>query len=237
MKLYSKISALGAVALMMTAFASADSLQTIQIGSYGTGQFNQGNVNTAMTYGASGSTVNILPGTVWNGELTGVSSWVSYGQTGPTTPEGSQPGGHYVPNGIYTFSTSFDLTGAATAFSLSVLADDTVEVLLDGNTADPLFTYAAGGNSTCQDNQPNCTVVDTITNLTDPSVLALLGSGEHSLTFLVKQTNSIDMGLDFAGSITEDPSAPTPEPNTLLLLGTGLMGSAGALFRRMRSAA
>ena len=31
--------------------------------------------------------------------------------------------------------------------------------------------------------------------------------------------------------------APTPEPNTLLLLGTGLMSSAGALYRRRRKAA
>src|SRR5260370_38082088 len=47
MKLISKISALGAVVLLSTAFASAD---TIQLGSYATGQSNLGNANTAINF-------------------------------------------------------------------------------------------------------------------------------------------------------------------------------------------
>ena len=68
------------------------------------------------------------------------------------------------------------------------------------------------------------------------SVLAALTGGTHTLTFEVLQLASIDMGLDFESTITTAPSTVTPEPSTLLLLGTGLFGSAGALMRRMKVA-
>ena len=90
MKLHSKLCALGAGLVLMTAFASAD---TIAIGSYGTGQSNMGNSNSAMSFNVglstpvpgvvlTSSTSNISPGGVWNSTLTSTSSWISYGQTG-----------------------------------------------------------------------------------------------------------------------------------------------------------
>jgi len=61
-----------------------------------------------------------------------------------------------------------------------------------------------------------------------------LGGGIHTLEFDVQQTGLVYEGLDFYGSITSQ--SPVPEPGTLMLLGTGLIGSASTLMRRIRKA-
>jgi hypothetical protein len=206
-----------------------------------------GNSNTAMSFNVAASTPvpgvvltsateNILPGTVWNSSLTGTSSWISYGQTGPTTPRTGQPGGFYAPNGDYIFTTQFTLNGNATAYTLNLLADDTVEVYLDGNTANLLVGFAPGLNGTCQVALPNCETVLTLNQTNTPGGLAFLTAGTHVLDFDVKQIASFDMGLDFTGTITTNTTTnPIPESSTLLLFGIGLIGSAGFLLRKRRA--
>jgi hypothetical protein len=138
-------------------------------------------------------------------------------------PQSGPTGNSVNPNGVYTYTSTFTTLGGAYYGFLSILGDDTLDLYLNGVKL--ISAGALGTNSHCADGPANC-----ITPATYYFNGYVLAAGVNTLTFNVQQTALVYQGLNFYGTL-----APTPEPSTLLLFGTGLIGSAGLLLRRMRA--
>jgi hypothetical protein len=219
-----KLTILGAVLAASTTIACAN---PIQLGSYATGGSSQGNSNTALslagvdltgsmptglgTLSAPGSntTYALNPGSVWASALSN-STWVGEASTaGP----GSGSGFVNPAYGYYEFTSTFAATAGLYSGTLDVLADDTVEVLLNGSVLVPFG--ALGDDGHCAQNAPGCV------SGTEASLLltGLSLDASNTLEFIVEQAGiqsgapgSDPSGVDFNACLT-----PTPEPGSLLL--------------------
>ncbi len=237
MNCVARISALAMIAAVSATVASAG---TINLDSYGTsGSQASGAANTALTfigynsstaYATSGGSLTaggasyslVLPSdqTTWASALPG-SFYVS-------NNPGDGPGGsHQEANGTYVYTSTFSLASGTYAGTLSLLADDTATIKLNGIT---VFSAAtASGYPHCAAAVPNCMTVDTASLYNSLFNTGTGIAGLNTLEVDLVQGGSDRLGVDFSGSIT-----PTPEPNSLVLLGSGVVGSAGAILRRLR---
>jgi hypothetical protein len=200
------------LSLLAAAFAAASQATTIQLAS-----------SAANTTNNSGNpTVNIIKNPAWADPLAG-SSWVSTGSTG----DPSAPGYVVFPNGTnILFSQTFLLDGIIDSASLSVMADDTAAVFVNGTK---IFAESTGpSNISCAATPIGCLVSTTKTFSTADLKPYLATGAVNTISFQVFQVDKSSFGLDYAGQIVThsgiNPQTPTPEPGTLGLLGVALGG-------------
>lgn len=151
------------------------------------------------------------------------SDWISYGSTG----DHSDPGYFSPRNGtVVTFTTSFVLEGAITGGELTVLADDSTSVILNGHQ---LIAADKKPGSRCAGRPIGC-LTSTEGVFTFADLAPFLIDGINTLKFGVVQVNGSSFGLDFAGTFEDG----TPEPATVAFIGAGLIALLALRGRKAR---
>lgn len=212
----------GALIALVFSFAiTSVHADTITLDSVGTA------IDPGQTNGM-GSTIAIAQDPLWAAPLAG-SSWVSF-----TNTSDLRNGSSYVelPNGTtVAFYDTFNIVGTATGGTLTVMADDTSNVILNGHLLVGAASSVGNSYAVCSDFAIGCL---NGTALTINLPTSFLQSGANTLQFDVTQLAGWSYGLDYAGSITDsgNPPTATPEPSSLVMLGGGIL-SLGAFRKKL----
>lgn len=195
------------LALGMTMLASANA-SVVTIESLGTAA----DANETNSMGTT-LVINQHPG--WAAAVAG-SEWVSYGQTGDPNAQG-----YFMPaNGtVVSFFDSFFLAGTPGSGSVTIRADDSTSMWLNGVKLLNEASMTGNTYTRCSDLPVGCLESTTVT----VDLTAYLVQGNNQLRFDVAQRNSYSFGLSYAGTANSQPAGDVPEPATYALIGFGLI--------------
>lgn len=194
----------------------------------GTGQSN---TNVVTGPNSQNFVINpiVINGDVW-APAQGGAQWISYllctgeGNDAGCGGKVSVPNDPANPNATFFYLLNLPQAAWITGYNLTlnVFADDTAAVFVDGNQIiGPNLlagTYCAGGVIGCVGGNPG----------TGGHFAFTLAPGQHTLSFPTYQVAGDGYGLMFYGT-----ASAVPEPSSLILLGSGLLGGAGFVRRKL----